>query len=147
MGFTLTEMMVTIIIMMIVFFALYSIFDMTLKVFSFGNNKVEATESARIGMEKMEREIRQAYRYRRLVTDAPVLRRSDPAMPFCRTSYHPPLISPSATNWAPPARQITCVTPTSCEYITYKLTNADGTTPCSGATCTLWRENGSKSGP
>ena len=45
-------------IMMVVFFALSSIFDMSLRVFSFGNNKVEAVESARVGMEKMEREIR-----------------------------------------------------------------------------------------
>ena len=48
-GFTLTEMMVTTVIMMVVLFALYSIFDMSLQVFSFGNNKVEAVESARIG--------------------------------------------------------------------------------------------------
>ena len=46
-GFTLTEILVTIIIMIVVFFALYSIFDMSLRVFSFGNNKVEAVESAR----------------------------------------------------------------------------------------------------
>ena len=36
-------------IMIVVFFALYSIFDMSLRVFSFGNNKVEAMESARVG--------------------------------------------------------------------------------------------------
>ena len=64
-GFTLTEMLVTIIIMMIVFFALFSIFDMSLRVFSYANNKVEAVESARVAMEKMEREIRQAYVYNR----------------------------------------------------------------------------------
>ncbi len=62
-GFTLSEMMVTIMIMIVVFFALFSIFDMSLRVFSYGNNKVEAMESARLGMEKMEREIRQAYKY------------------------------------------------------------------------------------
>jgi prepilin-type N-terminal cleavage/methylation domain-containing protein len=60
-GFTLSEMLVTILIMIVVLFALYSIFDMSLKVFSFGNNKVEAVESARVGIEKMEREIRQAH--------------------------------------------------------------------------------------
>ena len=60
-GFSLTEMLVTIIIMTVVLMALSSIFDMSIKVFSFGNNKVEATESARVGMEKMEREIRAAY--------------------------------------------------------------------------------------
>jgi type II secretory pathway component PulJ len=64
-GFTLTEMMVSIMIMIVVLFALYSVFDMSLRVFSFGNNKVEATESARVGLEKMEREIRQAYAFNR----------------------------------------------------------------------------------
>jgi prepilin-type N-terminal cleavage/methylation domain-containing protein len=60
-GFTLPEMMVTIMIM--VLFALYSIFDMSMKVFSFGNDKVEAAENARIGLAKMAREIRAAYPY------------------------------------------------------------------------------------
>jgi hypothetical protein len=60
-GFTLTEVLVTTMIMIIVLFALYSIFDMGLRVYSFGNDKVEATEKARLGMEKMEREIRAAY--------------------------------------------------------------------------------------
>jgi len=64
-GFTLTEMMVTIMIMIVVFFALYSIFDMSLRIVSFGNNKVEAVESARLGLDKMEREIRQAYAFDR----------------------------------------------------------------------------------
>jgi type II secretory pathway component PulJ len=62
-GFTLPEMLVTIMITMVVFFALFSIFDMSLKVFSYGNNKVEAVESARVAMEKMGREIRQASAY------------------------------------------------------------------------------------
>jgi prepilin-type N-terminal cleavage/methylation domain-containing protein len=62
-GFTLPEMLVTMMIMIIVLFALYSIFDMSLRVFSFGNDKVEAVENARLGLEKMEREIRAAYPY------------------------------------------------------------------------------------
>lgn len=60
-GFTLTEVMVTMLVMIMVLFALYSIFDMSLRVFSFGNDKVEAVENARLGLEKMEREIRAAY--------------------------------------------------------------------------------------
>ena len=59
-GFSLSEMMVTILIMIVVFFALHSIFDMSIKVFSYDNSKAEAMESARVGLEKMEREIRQA---------------------------------------------------------------------------------------
>ena len=62
-GFTLPEMLVTIMIMLTVLFALYNIFDMSIRVFSFGNDKVEAVENARLGLEKMEREIRAAYPY------------------------------------------------------------------------------------
>jgi len=62
-GFSLVEMMVTMLIMLIVLFALYGIFDMSLRVFSFSNNKVEAVEQARVGLERMEREIRAAYPY------------------------------------------------------------------------------------
>ena len=64
-GFTLSEVMVTMLIMIMVLFALYSIFDMSLRIFSFGNDKVEAVENARLGLEKMKREIRAAYPYDR----------------------------------------------------------------------------------
>lgn len=60
-GFTLPEMLVTILVMLTVLFALYNIFDTSLRVFSFGNDKVEAVQNARLGMERMEREIRAAY--------------------------------------------------------------------------------------
>ena len=60
-GFTLPEVLVAMVMMLTVMFALYSIFDMSLRVFSFGNNKVEAVENARLGVSKMEREIRAAY--------------------------------------------------------------------------------------
>lgn len=60
-GFTLTEVMVTMMLMIVVMFALYSIFDMSLRVFSFGNDKTEAVENARLGLAKMEREIKAAY--------------------------------------------------------------------------------------
>jgi type II secretory pathway component PulJ len=62
-GFTLVEIMITILIMIIVLFALYSMFDMSVKLYSFGNSKAEAMENARLGMEKMERELRQAYAF------------------------------------------------------------------------------------
>lgn len=60
-GFTLPEVLVAMVMMVTVLFALYSIFDMSIRVFSFGNNKVEAVENARIGLAKMEQEIRAAY--------------------------------------------------------------------------------------
>ncbi len=60
-GFTLPELLVTMMIMIVVLFALYSIFDMSIRVFSFGNDKVEAVENARLGLDRMQREIRAAY--------------------------------------------------------------------------------------
>ena len=60
-GFTLPEMMVTMVVMIVVLLALYSIFDMSIRVFSFGNDKVEAAENARFGLEKLERELRAAF--------------------------------------------------------------------------------------
>ncbi|QIN82965.1 prepilin-type N-terminal cleavage/methylation domain-containing protein [Rubrobacter tropicus] len=65
-GFTLTELMVTILLMSVAMGALYSVFDMSLRVFSFGNDKTEAVENARLGLERMEREIRTAYPYNKL---------------------------------------------------------------------------------
>lgn len=60
-GFTLSEMMVTMLVMIIVMFALYSIFDMSLRVYGVGNDKVEATQNARMGLDKIARELRVAY--------------------------------------------------------------------------------------
>lgn len=71
-GFTLVEMMVTVMVMIVVFFALHNIFEMSMRVFKFGNDQVEATENARLGMERMTREIRAAY---------PVNKISDPGNP------------------------------------------------------------------
>lgn len=65
-GFTLSEALVAMVLMVTVMFALYSIFDMSIRVFSFGNDKIEAVENARVGMEKMKREIRAAYPYNKL---------------------------------------------------------------------------------
>ncbi len=62
-GFTLSEMLVTLVVMMMVMFALYSVFDMSMRVFSYGNDKTEAVANARLGLEKMEREIKAAYPY------------------------------------------------------------------------------------
>lgn len=72
-GFTLPEVLVAMVMMLTVMFALYSIFDTSLRVFSFGNDKVEAVENARIGMERMEREIRAAYPYDKAAGDDTLL--------------------------------------------------------------------------
>jgi prepilin-type N-terminal cleavage/methylation domain-containing protein len=42
-GFTLPEMLVSITLMIVMLFALYSVFDMSIRVFGFGNDKLEAT--------------------------------------------------------------------------------------------------------
>lgn len=60
-GFTLPEMLITIMVMIVVLFALYNIFDTSIRIFRFGNDKVEAVDNARLGMEKMAREVRAAY--------------------------------------------------------------------------------------
>lgn len=60
-GFTLPEMLVTMLLMVVILFALYSVFDASIRVFSFGNDKVEAVENARVGLERIEREVRAAY--------------------------------------------------------------------------------------
>lgn len=62
-GFTLAEVMVAMTMMVVVLFALHAIFDATLRVFDLGGDRLEAIESARIGLEKMQREIRGAYPY------------------------------------------------------------------------------------
>ena len=54
-------MTVTMMVMIIVMFGLYSIFDMSLRVYGVGNDKVEATQNARMGLDKISRELRAAY--------------------------------------------------------------------------------------
>ncbi|MDP9437890.1 MAG: prepilin-type N-terminal cleavage/methylation domain-containing protein [Actinomycetota bacterium] len=145
-GFTLPEMLVTMVIMIVVLFALYSIFDMSLRVFSFGNNKVEAVQSARAGLEKMEREIRQAYKYDSAASQNHVFfATASPttAMTVSTTAYAFTQLTfgndISAAGTAG-AGKIECGSP--CEYITYKLTDdSSGTVACTVAPCTLRRVN------
>lgn len=140
-GFTLTEMLVTITIMMIVFFSLYSIFDTGVRIFSYGSNKVEAAESARLGLERMEREIRAAYP---VGTDGHLFFSAN------GTTSNPPQAMPSQTqitfgNELGAEGQgngtISCGSP--CEYITYKLTDdVDGSiAACTVSPCDLRRVN------
>ena len=158
-GFTLPEMMVTILVMVVVLFALFNIFDASVRVFSLGNDKVEAVENARLGLEKMEREIRAAYpvkgptgvpRYRFFSADG-----SD------GVAVLPPQASPTSTQITfgnelgasgSGDQAIRCPAAGTCEYITYKLTGTPatpgGTPPsCSSSTapCTLRRVNAASS--
>jgi type II secretory pathway pseudopilin PulG len=147
-GFTLTEMMITTIVMIVVLMALYSIFDMSMRISSFTNNKVEAVASARAGLEKMEREIRAAYpvttNSSTLFFNANGVATSNP--PQQMPTSNPPQITFGNDLGAPEGEAgtvadgvITCGSP--CEYITYKLTDAAGNTPCNTAPCTLRRVN------
>ena len=143
----MVEMMITVLVMVPVLMLLYSIFDMSVRASMVGNNKTEAVESARLGLEKMEREIRAAY-----PVDA-----SDPAKMFL--FFNANSVSPPAAAAMPTASQITfgnelvgavgtdkapkilCGTP--CEYITYKLTDdvAGSNAPCTVSPCDLRRVN------
>jgi competence protein ComGC len=145
-GFTLTEMMVTIIIWIVMLFALYSMFDMSIRVFAFGSNKVEAMESARLGLEKMEREIRAAYPVDNSDPESHLFFRADGT-----TTSNPPQEMPSATqitfgndSGAAGAgnKKIECPDADNCEYITYKLSAPSNAPPCAVSPCsTLLRVN------
>lgn len=138
-GFTLTEMMVTIMIMLVVMFALYSIFDMSIRVFSFGNNKVEAAQNARLGLEKMEREIRGAYKVNATVAPAQNHVFFDTFAPA--TGVVPGAAQITFGNDLNGNRAIECPAG-ACEYITYKLTDdTNAAAACTVAPCTLRRAN------
>lgn len=139
-GFTLSEMMVTIMIMIVVMFALYNIFDMSIRVFSFGNNKVEAVEQARLGLEKMERELRGAYKVNRTASPAQNHLFFNTASPASALGV-PPASAGQITfgNEFNGNEKIECGSP--CEYITYKLTNASGGACTVAPPCTLRRVN------
>ena len=130
-GFTLPEMMVTIMVMIVVLFALYSIFDMSIRVYSFGNDKVEAVENARLGLERMEREIRAAYPYDKAGGQNHLF--WSPGYP--ETAEIPPSDRISFGNDLDGNRKIECPPPPApCETITYDLYHPSG-----GATDALGR--------
>ncbi len=149
-GFTLPEMLVTMMIMLVVLFALYSIFDMSIRVFSFGNNKVEAAENARLGVEKIQREMRAAFPVDVNVTDVP----KRLFFNANGTTADPPEQMPSSTQVTfgnetntvgTSAGKIDCPSSTTCEYITYKLTAKESNTACTASPCTLRRVNAASS--
>ncbi len=136
-GFTLLEVLVATTMMVVVLFALYSIFDMSIRIFSFGNDKVEATENARLGLERMEREIRAAYPYDKAGGQDHLF--WSPGYPA--TGAIPPSDRISFGNDLNGNRKIECPPPPSpCEIITYDVYRPSG-----GATYALGRA-GSSSG-
>ena len=127
-GFTLPEVLVAMTLMVVVFFALYAIFDMTIEVFGFGNDKVEAVENARLGLEKMEREIRAAYPYDKGAGKDHLL--WSPGYPA--TGEIPPSDRISFGNDLDGNRKIECPPPpapsSTCEIFTYDVYRPGGST-------------------
>jgi type II secretory pathway component PulJ len=62
-GFTLVEILVAATMMFAVLFALYAVFDVSVRAFGYGGDRLEALGNARLAMGKMEREIRAAHPY------------------------------------------------------------------------------------
>jgi len=62
-GFTLVEVLVASTMMFAVLFALYAVFDVSVRAFGYGGDAVQAVGDARLAMDRMEREIRAAYPY------------------------------------------------------------------------------------
>lgn len=60
-GFTLAEALVTTTMMVVVLFALYAVFDTSVRVFELADDELQAAESARLGLSRIERELRAAY--------------------------------------------------------------------------------------
>ena len=120
-GFTLPEMLVSIMVMVMVLFALYSVFDMSLRVFSFGNDKVEAVENARLGLEKMEREIRAAYPYDRAAgKNYLLLNPSTPTLGATTLTENQITFGNDLNGDG----KLTCPVSPPCEFITYRLSSA-----------------------
>jgi prepilin-type N-terminal cleavage/methylation domain-containing protein len=69
-GFTLIEVLVATAMMFAVLFALYAVFDVSVRAFGYGGDRVEAVGNARLAIDRMEREIRAAYPYDQ-TTDPP----------------------------------------------------------------------------
>ncbi len=127
-GFTLAEVMVAMTMMVVVLFALHAVFDATVRIFGLGGDRLEAVESARLGLEKMQKEIRAAYPY-----DAPagqdhlLWTAGDPT-----TGAIPPPNRITFGNDLSGNRKVDCPPPparsSACEVITYGVYRPSGGT-------------------
>jgi hypothetical protein len=57
------EVLVSAMMMFGVLFALYAIFDVSVRAFGYGGDRLEAVGNTRLALGRMEREIRAAYPY------------------------------------------------------------------------------------
>lgn len=124
-GFTLIEALISMLLLVGVMFALYAVFDAGVRVMSAGTDETEAAERARLGLERMEREIRAAH---------PL----DPAsgksqLFFDRTDLSPTVPPSSAVTFGNDLNgdgKVECPPPPApaglCEYITYDLYRPGG---------------------
>ena len=69
-GFTLVEVLVSAMMIFGVLFALYATFDVSVRAFGYGGDRLETIGNARLALDRMEREIRAAYPYD-LTSDPP----------------------------------------------------------------------------
>lgn len=72
-GFTLPEALVAMVMTAAVLLALYAVFDAGVRVFGAGRDRAEAVQAARLGLTRMEREIRAAYPRDKAAGDATLL--------------------------------------------------------------------------
>ena len=72
-GFTLPEALVAMVMTAAVLLALYAVFDASVRVFGAARGNAEAAQAARLGLARMEREIRAAYPRDRAGGDATLL--------------------------------------------------------------------------
>ncbi len=72
-GFTLPEALVAVVMTAAVLLALYAVFDASVRVFGAARGNAEAAQAARIGLARMEREIRAAYPRDKASGDATLL--------------------------------------------------------------------------
>lgn len=88
-GFTLVEVLVSAMMMFGVLFALFAIFDVSVRAFGYGGDRLESVGNARLALGRMEREIRAAYPYD-LTSDPPrrhlFLDPADPTRPAVPTA-------------------------------------------------------------
>lgn len=72
-GFTIPEALVGMVMTAAVLLALYAVFDAGVRVFEAGRDRAEAVQAARLGLTRMEREIRAAYPRDKAADDATLL--------------------------------------------------------------------------
>ena len=127
-GFTLAEVLVAMTILVVVLFALHAVFEATVRIMVVGEDELEAAQSARTGLEKMQREIRAAYPYDAAAGEDHLLwNAGDPATGAIpapdRITFGNDLNGDGRVGCPPPP-----ATSSACEIISYRLYRPAGST-------------------